>query len=124
MKGSSVANASSLIAGKPAGWPGRTSPRGGRDGWRRRSRLQAEREQTSLDGDAPRGALLVYSISARERDERVAAIIDKILKGADPAGIPVEQPSRFDLVVNLRTADALGLTIPPAVLAQATEVIR
>jgi putative ABC transport system substrate-binding protein len=70
------------------------------------------------------GGLLSYGPSLAEVNTRVAAYVDRILKGARPADLPVEQPTRFDLAVNLKTAAALGITIPPAVVARAGRVIR
>jgi putative ABC transport system substrate-binding protein len=73
---------------------------------------------------ADAGGLVAYGASLREVYRRVAEHVDKILKGAKPADLPVEQVMRLNLVINLTTAQALGLTIPPSVLFQATEVIR
>jgi putative ABC transport system substrate-binding protein len=70
------------------------------------------------------GGLLSYGPSLEASWARVAAYADKVLRGAKPADLPVEQPTTFELVVNLKTAAALGLSIPPAVLQQATELIQ
>jgi ABC-type uncharacterized transport system substrate-binding protein len=69
------------------------------------------------------GCLMTYSASLRGMFHRMAYFVDRILKGANPATLPIEQPSEFELVINLKTAQALGLSVPQVVLGQATEVI-
>ena len=73
---------------------------------------------------AQAGGLLSYGPNLDDMVRRAATYVDKILKGATPAELPVEQPTEFELVVNLKSAQALGVTIPRSILQQATDIIQ
>jgi putative ABC transport system substrate-binding protein len=98
--------------------------------WNERTRMVALAAKSGLPAIyevrdfADAGGLLSYGPNVVGNFRRVAWYVDKILKGAQPGDLPIEQPTRFELVVNLKTAKALGLTIPPSILALADEVIE
>ena len=86
-----------------------------------RNRLAATYEERAFVDD---GGLMSYGPNFVDMYRRSATYVDKIFKGAKPADLPIEQSSRFEFVINLRTAKALGLTIPPSLLQRANEVIQ
>jgi putative ABC transport system substrate-binding protein len=86
-----------------------------------KSRLPAIYYATEFVED---GGLMTYGANRSDLAQRAATYVDKILKGAKPANLPMEQPTKFDFVINLKTAKQIGLTIPPNVLARADKVIK
>jgi putative ABC transport system substrate-binding protein len=89
--------------------------------WAAKNRIPT---MSSRSGFAEAGGLMFYGVNDADLFRRAAVYVDKILKGTKPADLPVEQPTKFELVINLKTAKQIGLTIPPNVLARADKVIR
>jgi putative ABC transport system substrate-binding protein len=90
-------------------------------------RLAAQRRLPTIGWGArfaSAGCLMSYGENSDDMNRRAAYFVDRILKGAKPGNLPVEQPNKFDFVINLKTAKALGLTIPPSLLQRADQVIQ
>ena len=96
----------------------------------RRARILELVERTRLPAMYPRrewvdsGGLMAYGVSFPEVYRRAAVYVDKILRGGSPAELPIEQPTRFDFVINLKTARALSLVIPQSILQESTEIVQ
>jgi putative tryptophan/tyrosine transport system substrate-binding protein len=89
-------------------------------GFALKSRLPSVGDRGYVDA----GGLMSYAADVADSYRRIAYYVDRILKGAKPADLPVEQPTKFELVINLKTAKQIGLTIPPEVLARANRLIK
>ena len=89
--------------------------------------LALKRRLPTISGEtgfAEAGGLMTYGVSIYDNFRRAAAYVDKILKGARPGDLPIEQPTKFELIVNLKTAKVLGLRLPPSILARADQVLQ
>jgi len=78
----------------------------------------------SIPENVEAGGLIFYGVNQDDLDRRAATFVDKILKGAKPADLPVEQPKKFEFIINLKAAKQIGLTIPPELLARANRLIK